>query len=233
MLILPPDIIESRSRLSQTVSINENDYLLNVHPYFGNLRLAELKPSNCSENLTKLSRAKSVQSAERAKIVLNHIVDFAIDNEALEYNPVKSAKTPLVPETDVEPLTDKELGLMRAAIWNKDLSRFEPKPDGTSHAGPLPDFQRPVLFELLTVTGMRIESALALRWCDQIDIDGKPALFVRGTMIEYKDEKGKWHHERQPWNKGGTVDRPEHLIVYIPNCLVELLKLATFYYCCL
>jgi len=48
---------------------------------------------------------------------------------------------------------------------------------------------------------------------------------TRGTMIEYKDEKGKWHHERQPWNKGGTVDRPKHLIVYIPNCLVELLNL--------
>lgn len=217
---------EDPTILEVTVSKNEKLYQDKIHPKLGNKAFGELTTWDIEHVIKEIETEHSRNIARKCWYILRDIFRVAVKNDAVTANVVLDAEKPAKRKKKVKVFTLIELARIRAALWDADTARFGLRPDGTKYRGPKPSLYHPVIFDLLLATGARIGTLLALRWCDVIIHNGKPAVHFRGMMVETVNQQGKYSTIRRDYLKGGSEDDPKHLIVYLPKFAVESLALV-------
>jgi len=124
-------------------------YKNHIKPYFGNIKLDEIKPSAISRWQNKILETQSTTHLSMIRAVFNVIFNDAIADEIIIRNPLKLVKKPInVPVREINPFSKQE-------IFNI-LDNIEESVR--------------LYFAIGFFTGMRMGEIIALKW-DDIDFE--------------------------------------------------------------
>ena len=139
-----------RARLTPRSYERENGIMeAHLRPFFGTVRLAEVRRTDVQRYITHRSGEVSPASIVKELNILKHLLGLAVEWELIPTNPAHGIKPPRVSAARVRYLQPTEL---RAVL------------------GACPEWLRPIA-GLAVATGMRRGEVLGLRWLD-IDFKG-------------------------------------------------------------
>lgn len=159
-----------------------------IAPDLAHLTVAEFTTSRAQEYIDRITRERGPARARQVRSILTLIMDMAVADNALPWNPMKNTKPPAVEATRFTALTAKDISDIRGHIieW------------GQQHNGNGPKRRWQLLLDftdLMAATGARPSEVRALRWKD-IDLQEGVITFA-GTMIRTNGSE-----TRQPFLKG-------------------------------
>lgn len=201
-----PEYVTSVRR--QTFDQYRSTYRNHIETALGQMKVTDVGTKVSSDFLFGLiDGGNGLTRARLARVVLNSILEVAVDQEVLPYNPVRNVKP--LPKRKVAPraLNEPSLQAVRSAVrvWRNQPGTFGPSNDGT-----LAD-----IVDIMLATGSRVGEVLALRWED-IDLSSRiPTVTITGTIIEPRH--GPKYRQPYPKSAGSIRQIP------IPQFAVEVL----------
>lgn len=164
-----------------------------IAPDLASLTVAEFTTSRAQEYIDRIARERGPARAKQVRSILTLIMDMAVADNALPWNPVKNTKAPAVEKASFTALTAQDLADIRAHIikWGQSYQGYGPK----RRWQLLLDFT-----DLMAATGARPSEVRALRWQD-VDLQ-EGVISFSGTMIRVDG-----HEVRQPFLKGSDPVR--------------------------
>ena len=111
---------------SVTVQTYENElskYKKHILPYFGDMRVCDISPLDCTRFFNELKGQKIERTAESCYGLLNRIMRFAVDNALIQKNPIESIKPIESIRKNGVPLSKQEEAAMLSAMKGHE---FEP-----------------------------------------------------------------------------------------------------------
>ena len=170
---------------------------------FGHMKIAELKRSDIRGfyNMLAEERGLKLATIDCVHTVLHQVLDLAVEDEYLRYNPSDNALKELKKARNTD--TEK-----RRALTVDEQNVFE---EYLSHEGSKYYRWNPI-FEVMLWTGMRVGEITGLRWCD-IDLD-EETISVNHTLVYYDrgPAKGCGFAVNTPKTKAG-----ERIIPMLPK----------------
>jgi len=187
--------LRADGRLEST-TINEYQRVLRalVGPEVGSQRLDELTTEHVDELLAALGQ-RSRNRQRKAKVVLGAMLDFAVNEGALERNPVRGSLSISRPATSRPTLTAAQMARIHEAVR---VSHRKPR------SGPRSSEDMSDIIEVMLGAGARIGEVLALRWSD-IDLD-TTTISINATI---KTPPGEGTY-RKPLSQPRLVALPEY-----------------------
>ncbi|MFI5959320.1 tyrosine recombinase XerC [Cryptosporangium sp. NPDC051539] len=171
-----------------------------ILPALGNLKLRELTVSVLHRHLTTVGEKHGKSSAKMVRTVLSGVLTRAVQEDALDRNPVREvASLDMGPKKLARALTVEQCVALRAAL----------RADKKATDRDLPEF-----VDLMLATGLRIGEAAAVVW-DAVDLEAR-TVEVRGTVIRIKG-KGLMIKEEPKTDAG-------YRTLVMPAWAVEILK---------
>ncbi|WP_409047040.1 tyrosine-type recombinase/integrase [Microbacterium sp. HA-8] len=177
---------------------------------FGKTTLRGLRPSVITaEHRAILVTHKKPGRARQWATVIQKLTAYAYELDLMNSNPCVGLKFKRPKVVKQHAATDVEVEVLQqvAHAYATRPNRRGPKPT-------------PLLLDVADIiagTGMRIGEALALRWAEDVDLDGEvPVVYVRGTVVE--GHRVKKH--RQPYPKTEDSERG----IPIPDYAVDMLR---------
>lgn len=163
--------------LCQYVSI-----LRRLNDAFGAKRLADVRPVDVSDYVTKHSKAMAAASVSRDLSILHAIFDWALALELVDRNPTRGVARPLVRQRKGHALRPEDVQALARSFTNE---------------------QDRVAFLTLVLTGVRRAELQALRWShvDLIEnrlrvVDSKTETGVRSIAVPPGLAEALWQHRR-------------------------------------
>ena len=135
-------------------------YNKHIKPYFENIRLDKVKPSDIALWQSKVLEVVSIRRLLNTRIILNIIFEDAINDEIIEKNPMTRVKTPKKPRIEIYPFSMREVKMIL------DSS------DG---------FYK-VFYAIGFFTGMRTGEIIGLKWED-IDFEKREITIKRSIRM--------------------------------------------------
>ena len=132
-----------------------------VLSYLGDMELGEIKPIDCQRCINK-QIGKSDYHIDQARQIMNFLFEHAIDNDLISKNPARKITKPKGTKKTRRSLTNDERALFLQAIEDPDN---------------LP-------FAFMYYCGLRPSEARDIKVSDLIEINGCPALCIRGTKTK-------------------------------------------------
>ncbi|QUC01184.1 site-specific integrase [Cellulosimicrobium cellulans] len=180
-----------------------------VLPGVGGLLVREATVSRLDAFLKGVTTRVGAPTAKLCRTVLSGTLGLAVRHGAAAANPVRDVADITVTRPESRALTLEEVATLRAAAlaWQegrpiKPTSGYVEPARGPRRADDLLD-----IVDVLLATGARIGELLAIRWTDvELDPD-HAAVTITGTIINVKDDVGRWHLERQAHPKTSTSRR--------------------------
>ena len=147
-------------------------YSLYIEQDFGNTKIENLKRSNIKAfyNLLVEERGLQIGTVCIAHNVLHQVLDHAVEDEWLRYNPSDSALKELKKTAEFAPTHKRALTLSEQKLFEEFITRRK-------------YYKWYPLFTVMLWTGMRVGETTGLRWCD-IDLD-KGLIHVNHTLANY------------------------------------------------
>ncbi|MDR0594637.1 MAG: tyrosine-type recombinase/integrase [Bifidobacteriaceae bacterium] len=176
------------TRKRQSVDFHATTWKTHLRPHLAEVRLGEITPSLLEHVLNQIRQGAegnpgSEAKAKRCYITLNLILKRAQLHGGLRFNPLSAVPRPRPRPKPVVALDAKGVGLVRAAVRRHDMGRqARSQRDG----GRGPTGELALVLDVLFGTGLRIGEALALRWRDVVEDDGKLWVDVHATVVDVK-----------------------------------------------
>lgn len=150
-----------------------------IFPYFGNVRITNLKKSDIKLYYAELLKTLSMRTVESIQIVFYQILQLAVEDEIIKFNPSSEALRNLKKTSEIgtkEALTlDEQKRFLSFLKNSKKNHRWY------------------IILSFLFFTGLRIGELMALTWND-VDWDNK-TLSINKTLVYYQDkDSGKCCH---------------------------------------
>lgn len=192
----------------QTFDQYQSTYRNHIEAGLGQMKVSDVGVKVGSDFLFGLiDGGKGLTRARLARVVLSSILQLAVDQEVLSYNPVRNIKP--LPKRKAKPkaLNEPSLDEVRSAVrsWRNQPGTFGPPNDGT-----LAD-----IVDLMLATGTRIGEVLAFRWNDLDLVSPVPTVSITGTLIEPRH--GPKYRQPVPKSKGSIRKIP------LPQFAVDVL----------
>lgn len=192
----------------QTLNQYERALESHVIPALGGWELRELTTGKITAALDKMAQ-RAPSNARFSRVVLKHMVDYAIQHDALDQSPVD--KVPTYGSTTKAPkaLSVDSLVKVRQAVkaWQEDVRPGPPRGQYTLN-----------VLDFMLGVGCRTGEALAVRWED-VDLGEDPTVTITGTIVS---PRGKGKIRRQPLPKTESGFRVVHLPPHVANMLQGL-----------
>ena len=153
-------------------------YTQYVEPRFGNTKLKDLKRSDVREFYNTLADERGLKTLtiDNIHTVLHQVLDLAVEDEYLRYNPADNALK------ELKKAHNNDVGKRRALTFpQQELLESYLAKQGKYHRW------YPIICTMLR-TGMRVGEITGLRWCD-IDFDNN-TISVNHTLV-YFSRDGK------------------------------------------
>lgn len=191
----------------QTFNQYERLYRNHIEPALGTMKVSAIGVKICSDFLHGLvDGARGLSTQKGSRVVLSSILELAVEQEILSFNPARSVKLQRKKRIKPKALPPSTVDAVRAGArtW-----RTSPETLGPANDGWVAD-----VVDLMASTGARIGEVLALQWSNVDLCSNPPIIQIRGTMVE-----GNGPTFRQHWGKseGAARDIP------IPQIAVDLL----------
>ena len=185
----------------QTLGLYASALNDHVAPSLGGWELRELTTGKITAALDAMAKT-APSNARFSRVVLKHMIDYAIQHDALEQSPVD--KTPTYSSSAASPkaLTVDQLMKVRQAVSAWQEARRSGPPRGRNTLDVL---------DFMLGAGCRTGEALAVRWED-VRLGENPTVTFTGTIITPR-HKGKVYRQPLPKSKSGfrTVHIPRHV----------------------
>lgn len=182
-----------------------------VLPVLGELRLAELTVGRLDRFLKSEGRT-AVSRARRSRVVLSQVLALAVRHEAIPRNPLDGTAKTRRSKRVVHALSLDDLTAIRQAIadWRS----------GSGFSGPLPDGQLGQIIEVMLGSSARIGETLAIRYPDDVEVDGDVMrITISGTVVplrgkglirqDYPKHTKDWRVVTLPAFSADAVNQPD------------------------
>jgi integrase len=202
-------------RKRQSVDFHAGTWKTHLRPHLAEVKLCEITPSLLEHVLNQIRRGTedcpgSEAKARRCYVTLNLILQRAQLHGGLRLNPLTAVPRPRPQTKPVVALDADGVGMIRAAVRRYDMKR---QARAGRDGGQAPTGDLPLVLDLLFGTGLRIGEALALRWRDVVEDDGKLWVDVHATVVDVR----KRGLTRQEAPKTASSDR----MVPLPSFVAE------------
>lgn len=152
---------------------NQRHYNNHIKPYFKDINITEIKPLQLEEWQNRLIQKYKPNSVVKFRSILYSILEKALHNNLLNFNPLSRVKSPLTMNKKFKKLNEKE---------NEEISPFNKQ-----EVIKILDNAKGNLYYFIVImlsTGMRPGEIIALKWKD-IDFD-KKRIAVDKTIVNGK-----------------------------------------------
>lgn len=180
-----------------------------LSPMIGAMPLSDMRPAVVKRILQDVRRARGDGAVAHARTALSGAFGVAVEDEALDSNPLLSLRRQSQVRPIPKSLTVDQIQALRSVILEREhrIARY------TGASGPLLRW----VVEVMLGSGLRISEVLAIRHQD-IDWENH-RLEVTGTIIDDPDD---WHLVRQDELKG----RGQARFIDVPQFVLDALAEA-------
>lgn len=196
-----------QSRLTrQSLQEYENILLRTIEPAIGQWRIREASVGRLDKFIKDIARTHAAK-AKQTRVVLSHMLGFAVRMDAITHNPVAETRLPAQQPSEPRALSKDEQEALRRGIY---AWMHEKGVSGPRRAPDLLD-----IVDMMLGTGMRIGELCALRWSD-VDLKSEhPSILISGTVVRITGQGLT--------RQAHTKNSKRYLRVYIGPSLVALL----------
>ena len=200
------EIIQGTKFSAQTKAAYEHAAREYVAARLPLVRVGEVTVPVVNGLLTEL--AGTPANAKRARVVLGHMLDMAVNHGAIPQSPVPNSRSVEQADTHARALSADLLDLIHEAVTTWEAAWTSgPRRNGNLMFDVL---------DLLLATAARIGEVLALRWCD-IDLDSDhPSVTICGTLVAPAGQG--LYRQPKPKTKAGFRQ------VFLPAYATEMLR---------
>lgn len=180
-----------------------------LSPLIGAMPLGDMRPAVVKRILQDIRRARGDGAVAHARTALSGAFGVAVEDEALDSNPLLSLRRQVQDRPIPKSLTVSQVNALRAAVLEREerIARY------TGASGPLLRW----VVEVMLGSGLRISEVLAIRHQD-VDWERR-RIEVTGTIIDDPDD---WHLVRQDELKG----RGQARFIDLPQFAIDALAEA-------
>jgi len=175
----------------------------------GNLRVCDVDTPLLASHLSDVA-GRSTPQAKQLRVVLTGMFTTAVENGAVQVNPVRETRRPQKPKgkrnDSTKPLTVEEVQLLRSVI-----ARYR---EAVNRPGPKPGANLLAWLDLMAATGARPNEVLALRWEDVDLLADVPTVTISGTIVDAG---------AAPYRQDFRKDYAPDLTIALPAFAVETL----------
>lgn len=179
-----------------------------LSPMIGAMSIAEMRPAVVKRVLRDVERTRGEGAVGHARTALSGAFGVAVEDEALDHNPVLSLRRQSKERPIPKALTVEQVSVLRQVIAERELRVAR-------YSGTSAHLLRWVV-EVMLGSGLRISEVLAIR---HQDIDWElNRIEVSGTIV---DDVDSWHLVRQDELKGRGQARFIEMPAFAMSALAE------------